>query len=160
MEPVTIFAPTLGRLLPQTYAIVRAARLVLHPAVERVILTGSRGIGGQPRPDSDVDLILVIARDALPAEGPEREKLLSAVIEVTVHMWQGTVECDLAAVYEWRACGLTCLAGQRATAPVCGNAEHCRFSIYKLQKGFSGDVPWAIIELERMYPVLEIWQRP
>jgi len=160
MELVTIFAPALEALLPQTYGLLHTARLVLHPAVERVILTGSRGIGGRPRPDSDVDLSLVVARGALPADQPEREQMLCAVIEATLLMWQGRVECDLAAVYDQRACGLNCLAGQRDAPSACDHGEHCQFGIYKLQKGFSGEVPWARIELERMYPVLEIWRRP
>jgi predicted nucleotidyltransferase len=160
MELVTIFAPALEALLPQTYRLLYTARLVLHPAVERVILTGSRGIGGRPRPDSDVDLSLVVARGALPADQLEREQMLCAVIEATLLMWQGMVECDLAAVYDQRACGLNCLAGQRDAPSACDYGERCRFGIYKMQKGFSGEVQWAVIELERMYPVLEIWRRP
>lgn len=159
MEPVTTFAPALESLLPQTYGLLQTAPLVLHPAVERVILSGSRGIGGRPRPDSDVDLSLVVARDALPADAPEREQMLCAVVEVTLSRWSGMVECDLTAVYDKRACGLYCLAGQRNAPLACDHGERCQFGIYKLQKGFSGDVPWAIIELERMYPVLEIWRR-
>jgi hypothetical protein len=155
MEPLTIFAPELARLLPETHAILQAAHLVLHPAVERVVLSGSRGLGGQPRPDSDVDLSLVVARDALPAGEPEREEFLRAVVETTLLAWRGSVECDLAAVYDERGCGLLCFSGQRDAPLACP----CRFGIYKLQKGFAGYVPWALIELPKVYPLLEIWRR-
>lgn len=159
MELVVIFVPELARLLPETHALLQAAHLVAHPAVERVVLTGSRGVGGAPRPDSDVDLSLVVARAALPADEPAREQLLRAVVETTLLAWRGPVECDLAAVYDERGCGLLCFRGQRDAPPECPQGGSCRFGIYKLQKGFAGYVPWAIIELPRVYPLLEIWRR-
>lgn len=106
MEPITTFAPQLAQSLPRTHALLCEARLTLHPAVERVTLSGSRGLDGRPRPDSDVDLTLVVARAALPSADPEREQLLRAVLETTLSSWRGTVECDLAAVFDERGCGL------------------------------------------------------
>lgn len=159
MEPITTFAPELARSLPLTDALLRAAGLTLHPAVERVALSGSRGLGGRPRPDSDVDLSLVIARDAMPAADPERERLLRAVLETTLSAWRGPVECDLAAVYDVLGCGLRCYAGRREAPPTCERAEGCRFGIYKLQKGFEGYVPWSVVDLARMPAMLEIWRR-
>lgn len=158
MEPIVVFAPELTRLLPETHALLQAAHLVVHPAVERVVLEGSRGVGGKPRPDSDVDLSLVVSRFALPADEPAREQLLRSVLEATLFAWRGTVECDLAAVYDERDCGLTCFSGQRDTSPACSQGGSCHFGIYKLQKGFAGYVPWAIIELPKVYPLLEIWR--
>lgn len=156
---MTNFSPALGALLPTTSAILRAAGLTLHPAVERVVLSGSRSLGGRPRPDSDVDLSLVVARGALPASEAGREQLLRDVLETTLSTWHGGVECDLAAIYDLRSCGLCCLEGQRDAPPACADDEECRFGIYKLQKGFSGELPWALVQLERIYPVLEIWRR-
>lgn len=158
MEPITTFAPQLAQSLPRTHALLCEARLTLHPAVERVTLSGSRGLDGRPRPDSDVDLTLVVARAALPSADPEREQLLRAVLETTLSSWRGTVECDLAAVFDERGCGLPCLAGRRDAPPACSRDDGCRFGLYKTQKGFDGYVPWEIIELERIYPVLEIWR--
>jgi hypothetical protein len=109
------------------------------------VLSGSRGLGGRPRPDSDVDLSLVVAHSALPASEAEREHVLRDVLETTLSTWHGSVECDLAAVYDLRSCGLRCLEGQRDAPPTCAYNEQCRFGLYKLQKGFSGEVPWAII---------------
>lgn len=159
MEPLAAFAPELARLLPGTHALLQAAHLVIHPAVERVVLTGSRGVRGAPRLDSDVDLSLVVDRAALPADEPAREQILRAVVETTLLAWRGPVECDLAALYDERGCGLLCFSGQRDTPPACPEGGGCRFGIYKLQKGFSGYVPWAIIELPKVYPLLEIWRR-
>jgi predicted nucleotidyltransferase len=67
----------------------------LHPAVERVVLSGSCGLDGRPRPDSDVDLSMVVARDALPAGEPEREQLLRSVLEATLSTWAGLIEDGL-----------------------------------------------------------------
>lgn len=159
MEPLTVFAPELARLLPETCALLQAAHMVVHPVVGRVVLTGSRGVGGAPRPDSDVDLSLVVADAALPADEPARERLLRAVVETTLSAWRGPVECDLAAIYDKRGCGLLCFSGRRNAPPACPQGGSCRFGIYKLQKGFAGDVPWAIIELPKVYPIVEIWRR-
>jgi hypothetical protein len=159
MESLVVFTPELARLLPETHALLQAAHLVVHPAVERVALTGSRGVGGAPRLDSDVDLSLVVARAALPPDEPARQQLLRSVVETTLLAWRGPVECDLAAVYDERGCGLACFSGQRDAPPDCPQNESCRFGIYKLQKGFAGYVPWAIIELSKVYPLLEIWRR-
>ncbi|NJN18417.1 MAG: hypothetical protein HC822_20255 [Oscillochloris sp.] len=158
-KPITTFNPLLAALLPQTHRLLQTAHLVLHPAVERLVLSGSRGIGGRPRPDSDLDLSLIVAGNALPATEPEREQVLRAVLQTTLSTWQGAVDCDLAAIYDERVCGLSCLAGQHTLPPACTNGEQCRFGVYKVQKGFAGFIPWAIIELGRMYPVLEIWRR-
>jgi hypothetical protein len=68
MDTITTFTPKLEAQLPETNAILQVANLVLHPAVERVALSSSRGLGGRPRPDSDVDLSLVVTRSALPAK--------------------------------------------------------------------------------------------
>lgn len=100
-----------------------------------------------------------MARAALPADKPAREKLLRAVLETTLLGWRGPVECDLAAVYDERGCNLLCFSGQRDAPQECPQGGNCRFGIYKQQKGFAGYVPWAIIELPRVYPLLEIWRR-
>jgi hypothetical protein len=155
----TEFSPDLGRLLPATHALLLASNLVFHPIVERVTLEGSRGLGGHPRPDSDVDLSLVVRPGALPAEEPAREALLRAVLATTLDSWHGPVECDLAAIEDERGCGLHCFAGERHQAPECPAGGGCRFGIYKIQRGMNGYVPWDIIRIDLLYPLLEIWRR-
>jgi hypothetical protein len=155
----TDFSPDLVRLLPATHALLLASNLVVHPAVERVTLEGSRGLGGYPRPDSDVDLSLVVGWGGLPADEPARETLLRAVLATTLDSWRGPVECDLAAIYDERSCGLRCFSGERHQAPECPAGGTCRFGIYKIQRGMNGCVPWDIIRVDLLYPLLEIWWR-
>lgn len=159
MTYLTDFSPDLVRLLPATHALLLASSLVVHPAVERVTLEGSRGLGGHPRPDSDVDLSLVVDSSALPTEEPAREALLRAVLVTTLECWRGPVECDLAAIYDQRGCGLRCFASERHQAPECPTGGTCHFGIYKIQRGMNGYVPWHIIRMELLYPLLEIWRR-
>ncbi|MFV9506116.1 MAG: hypothetical protein AB4911_16315 [Oscillochloridaceae bacterium umkhey_bin13] len=116
-------------------------------------------MGGSPRPDSDLDLSLIVAASALPDDDPAREQVLRAVIETTLTAWRGTVACDLAAIFAMRRCDLHCFAGIVTTPPVCPDDAGCRFGIYKLQKGFEGYVAWDGIVPERIYPLLEIWRR-
>jgi hypothetical protein len=159
MTHLTDFSPDLGRRLPATHALLLASNLVVHPAVERVTLEGSRGLGGHPRPDSDVDLSLVVDWRALPAEERARETLLRIVLATTLDSWRGPVECDLAAIEDERGCGLRCFAGERYQVPECPAGGACRFGIYKVQRGFNGYVPWGSIRVELLYPLLEIWRR-
>jgi hypothetical protein len=159
MIHLTDFLPDLVRLLPATHALLLASNLVVHPAVERVTLEGSRGLGGHARPDSDVDLSLVLCWGALPAEEPARETLLRTMLAITLDAWHGPVECDLAAIYDERKCGLRCFAGERHQAPECPAGGTCRFGIYKIQRGMNGYVPWDIIRVDLLYPLLEIWRR-
>jgi hypothetical protein len=153
------FLPDLMRLLPATHALLLASNLVVHPTVERVTLAGSRGLGGHPRPDSDVDLSLVVRTSLLPAEEPARERLLRAALTATLDAWRGPVECDLAAIYDERGCGLGCFSGELHQVPDCPAGGACRFGIYKMQRGIDGYVPWDIIRMDRLYPLLEIWRR-
>jgi hypothetical protein len=159
MTHLTDFSPGLARLLPATHALLLASNLVVHPAVERITLEGSRGLVGHPRPDSDVDLSLVVGSGALPAEEPARETLLRAALATTLASWRGPAECDLAAIYDERGCGLRCFAGERHQAPECPIGGGCRFGIYKIQRGMNGYVPWDMIRMNLLYPVLEIWRR-
>jgi hypothetical protein len=159
MTQLTDFSPELVRRLPATHALLVESNLVVHPVVERVTLEGSRGLGGHPRPESDVDLSLVVRRGALPAEEPAREALLREVLATTLESWRGPVECDLAAIYDERGCGVPCFAGERHEARECPIGSACRFGIYKMQRGIDGYVPWDIIRMDLLYPLLEIWRR-
>jgi len=159
MRHLTDFSPDLVQLLPATHALLLASNLVVHPAVERVTLEGSRGLGGHPRPTSDVDLSLVVDWGALPAEEGARETLLRTVLATTLDSWRGPVECDLAAIYDQRGCGLCCFSGEQHQVLECPAGGACRFGIYKVQRGMNGYVLWDSIRMELLYPLLEIWRR-
>ncbi|MBK8031188.1 MAG: nucleotidyltransferase domain-containing protein [Chloroflexi bacterium] len=99
MSPITRYSPQLDRLLPQTAALLKITRWQVHPGVLRVVLIGSRGLDGHPRPDSDIDLSLIVDPAMLPPAEPEREQFLRAVIETTLNSWQSPVEVDVAAPF-------------------------------------------------------------
>jgi hypothetical protein len=158
MRTITTFEPDFQKLLPETYAIVSAANLTVHDAVTMVVLEGSRGLEGKPRPDSDVDVSLLVDGTALPPDDPAREALLRDVIDTTLDHWRGAVELDTAAVFDIGH-GLA-LFEQRyydeTFLPECADG---RFGIYKTQKGFNGYVPPSVIDLKLVYPMLVIWRR-
>lgn len=155
---VLTFEPALAVLLPETHALLCSANLVVHPAVARIVLAGSRGPAGGYRPDSDVDLSLVVETRLLPSDEPQRAALLRDVLRTTLDHWQGPVEADLAAVFERREGGLRAFDVQRYDAVLFPSGE-IGFGVYKIQKGFTGYVPAHILQPERMYPCLLIWRR-
>jgi len=155
LHPITDFVPHLPTSLPETFALLQSANLLQHPAVQRVTLHGSRGLAGGFRPDSDIDLSLLV-------EMPEELdlRLLDEVIKTTLEGWQASVEIDLAAIFAIHPCGLACFEVATWTEGVCpcSGGLGC-FGLYKIQKGFHGLVENAGIEVKHMYPCLKIWQR-
>lgn len=158
MAPVMIFSPTFVHLLPATHTLLQAVNLTIHPGVERIVLHGSRGPAGGAHPGSDLDLSLIVA---LPSElgATELEALLQAVFETTFRAWQAEIELDLAIVFETRACALKCFTQTSWHEGLCSIGGLDCFGLYKVQKGFSGLVTNAGIQVKRMYPCLEIWRR-
>jgi len=159
VEEILEFNPFLVACLPVTHALLKAAHLTVHSCVDRVVLHGSRGLAGGYRPDSDLDLSLIVEPPAsLPPAA--MDALLQEVLETTLHHWQGAVEADLAAVFEVRDCGLKCfdLTAWEDSSCLLGG-EDC-FGLYKIQKGFRGRVEHAGVQVKRMIPCLTIWQRP
>ncbi len=65
MIEITQFHAGLAAELPRTHSLLQSAHLVIHEAVERIVLHGSRGISGHPREDSDIDLSLVVSTEVL-----------------------------------------------------------------------------------------------
>lgn len=145
-------------LLPATYHLLVSANLTVHPTVSRIILHGSRGLAGGYRPDSDVDLSLIVDTPPLPAS-PSLEALLQEVAETTLHHWQATVEADLAIIFDTRQCGLGCFDQTTWNEQLCLKGGVDCFGLYKVQKGFNGLVTNAGVQVKLMYPCLKIWQR-
>lgn len=152
------FSPAFMQNLPDTLALLQSANLVVHPLVTRIVLHGSRGLAGGPRPDPDVDLSLIVdLPGSLPAA--QLEPLLRAVFETTFNAWRSAIEPDLAVIFETRACALHCFTQTHWQENLCPIGGRDCFGLYKIQKGFSGLVTNAGIEVRRMYPCLEIWRR-
>lgn len=144
---------------PYTCALLRRGGLVIHPAVAWVALIGSRGAGGAPRPESDIDLSLVVDSAALPPAGPERTALLEAVLHTTLDAWRGPVELDLAAPFDiGGCCGLRCFGALVYDPAVVGERGVDCFGLYKIQCGFQGYVTSGA-DVRKIYPLIVLWSR-
>ena len=150
------FGPYFADALPETYALIMSANLIVHPTVSRLILHGSRGPAGGYRSTSDIDLSLIV--DA--PQTPDIENWLPEVLETTLSHWQADIELDLAVVFDLRNCKLGCFEQTRWDERFCQVGGMDCFGLYKTQKGFTGLVTNAGIQIKLMYPCLKIWQRP
>ncbi len=149
------FETNFASLLPETHALMLSSNLTVHPLVRRIILHGSRGLAGGCRPDSDIDLSLVVD---LP-HGADLECQLREVLEIALDHWRASAEPDLAVVFDIRGCGLSCFDRRAWDERACTQGGIDCFGLYKTQKGFHGLVVNASIQVKLMYPCLKIWQR-
>ena len=92
------FEAQLEAARPDTAELLRSAQLTVHPAVSWITLHGSRGLASGHRPDSDVDLCLVVDAARL-ANAPDPAAFLDQVLRTTLDAWAGPVEADLAAAW-------------------------------------------------------------
>jgi len=155
---ISTFNPSLKTLLPETHALLTNSNLTIHPQVSRIILHGSRGPANTYQPNSDMDLSLIVKPSPkIPQE--QCEDLFHDAFHATKNNWQGTVDLDLAVVFDIRHCGLKCFEhttwDDGICQPDCG--VDC-FGLYKIGKGFNGLVTNAGIQVKLMYPCLKIWQ--
>lgn len=154
---IGLFASACAKALPETHALLMGAKLTVHPAVVRVVLHGSRGLAGGYRPDSDIDLSLLV--DIRDVADEALEPLLRAVFTTTFEHWQSPIEPDLAIVFDRQGCGLRCFARTAWDETLCpGRGVDC-FGLYKVQKGFTGIVDGAGVQVRLMYPCLTVWER-
>ncbi len=158
MTCISEFEKQLATYLPATHALLLASNLTVHAGVSRIILHGSRGLKGGYRPDSDIDLSLLVDMSPSLAQS-ELEALLRAVWETTANSWRGTIEADLAVVFDVRNCGLKCFDRTTFDPEFCSLGGVDFFGLYKVQKGFNGLVTNAGVQVKRMYPCLKIWTR-
>ena len=100
--------PCLREMLPNAFEIIGSSDLTIHEAVYAVVLEGSRGLRGGFRPDSDIDLSLLIDTETL-VKSDDRGALLKNVIDVTLSSWKSPYELDTAAVFDKGGCGLNLL---------------------------------------------------
>jgi hypothetical protein len=153
-----IFSPTFVQHLPDTHALLQAADLTIHPSVEWIILHGSRGLAGDSRLNSDLDLCLIVDLSA-DIQATELAPFLQTVFEITFNAWKSGIELNLAVIFETHACALHCFTQTNWREGLCTIGGMDCFGLYKTQKGFTGLVTNAGIQVKRMYPCLEIWQR-
>lgn len=139
MIKVTEFENEFTNLLPETYNLLRSANLIVRHSVQGIILHGSRGLAGGYRPDSDVDLSLIVSTSQL-SNGLDLDGFLREVLEITLGYWQSTIKPDLAAIFDTKNCDLKCFDKTTFDERACKIGGIDCFGIYKIQKGFNGFV--------------------
>ncbi|MBN1188775.1 MAG: nucleotidyltransferase domain-containing protein [Dehalococcoidales bacterium] len=160
MINIMSFVPGLILQLPATHALLKSANLVVHQGVSRIVLHGSRGTAGGFRPDSDIDLSLLV--EPLDPFRPDLAAYLDNIAEITFSQWQSPVEPDMAVVFDIRDCRLRCFdrTSWAEKENICTEDGKDCFGLYKNRKGFNGLVINAGVQVRLMYPCLNIWQRP
>lgn len=138
--------------LDQTEAILKDGTLVIHDCITQIVLMGSRGLKGGFRPNSDIDLGLVMDNRFQPGE-----ELCREAAELTLSHWKSEIELDIALVFDKMNCGLMCYRRQSYDPTLCSHQIDC-IGLYKIQKGFSGFVPEIGLNVKTIYPILTIWQ--
>jgi predicted nucleotidyltransferase len=143
--------------LPEAYEILSSSHLTIHDAVRAVVLTGSRGLKGGRRPDSDIDLSLIV--DSESAWDPHgRSFVLNEILVTTISTGSSLVELDTVAVFDKLSCGLVCFEATQFTDLRCQRMRPDCVGLYKTQKGFRGFVPAIGLLMESVYPMTTIWR--
>jgi predicted nucleotidyltransferase len=148
----------LALLLPETWALLRSSNLTIHPRVFRITLHGSRGLAGGFRPDSDIDLCLLVDTGGL-SDRSGLAALLEDVLYTTLTNWQAPIEADLAAVYDRLGCELKCFERESFDEELCPSEGIDCIGLYKVQKGFNGFVENRDIRVQQMYPLVQVWEK-
>jgi hypothetical protein len=138
-----------------TRTLILDAGLLIHDAVDRITLHGSRGPKGGARASSDLDLCFVVNASSL-AAASDREELLREVILTALSGWNGTVKLDVAAVFDRSGCQLRCLNVTELNPNLCINTVDC-MGIFKIPEGY---ISGPSVDCSLMYPLVEIWSRP
>lgn len=144
---------------PGLHSILCSSKLVIHPTVSQITLHGSRGLAGNSRPDSDIDLSLLVSKPVQPKVDHQLEGLMQAVLNVTLSNWNSPVELDLAAIFPIHPCNFVCFQVNNYDPALCSVGGVDCFGIYKIQKGFSGFVLNSGIQVEKMYPLITVWKK-
>jgi hypothetical protein len=153
MVKITRFCPIFAKQLPDTNTLLVEACLWVHEAVEKITLHGSRGPQGGTRPDSDMDLCLVVNSHTLDA-AKDRDALLREALNTTLNGWRSEVKLDIAAVFDTSHCGLRCLDLNEHDPDLCPGMVDC-MGIFKIP---DGDVSGSAVDCSKMYPLITIWQ--
>lgn len=148
----------LKNLLPITYDILNEANLVVHPYVNKIVLSGSRGLSNCFREDSDIDLSLLVDLQLLDSE-VNKEKVLKEVLDVTLNNWISRVELDTVAVFDICSCKLACFNYENYSDVICKDGGTDCLGLYKIQKGFCGLVPKIGISISLIHPIITVWER-
>lgn len=143
--------------LPETYRILESSNLIVHPYVYKIVLTGSRGLAGNYREDSDIDLSLLVEGIKLKNEADE-EMLLKKILNITLSAWKSSVELDTVVIFDISSCGLNCFDSKTFEDRTCKEKGIDCLGLYKIQKGFVGYVPKVGVDIQKVYPMITVWE--
>jgi hypothetical protein len=126
IDGITDVNGRVASLLPETWALLRSSNLTVHPRVFRIPRHGSRGLAGGFRPDSDIDLTLLV----------------------------DTVGLSENSDYDRLGCGLKCFEWESFDERSCENGGLDCFGFYKVQKGYPGFVEHAGVNVRKTNPLI------
>ena len=155
MKHITEFGQRFKSILPETCKSLIESNLWVHESVSTITLHGSRGLSANSRPNSDIDLTLLITANRLDQES-DPASFLAKVLNTSLANWKGEFELDLAVAFDKLNCGLKCFEFEAFESSVCEATIDC-IGLYKLQKGFKGFVTGPIVDVSKMYPLITIW---
>lgn len=156
MKRITTFTDDFVNAVPETHDILVHANLVVSDSVSQITLHGSRGLGGRARPESDIDLVLIINASQL-AQEKDVDRFLRTIFFITLDNWKGSVPLDLAVVFDKKCCGLKCFLVREFDPSLCITMGDC-LGFFKVQKGFNGFVSGPAVDCSKMYPFITIWK--
>lgn len=152
------FDSSFEAMLPQTSRLLKDGRLVVDPRVSSIILYGSRGPAGGCRPDSDVNLCLVVDDSGLDRESEfEHQAAMKAILEETLSQWQGEAPLDLEAIFDIHGCFMRCLRNPAINIKRCPYHGVDCFGVCKLRRGEAHYMLQTGQQVNRIRPCLEIW---
>lgn len=157
MIRVTEFESTFVTALPETHKLLASVNLTFHPSVSKITLHGSRGLAGGYRPDSDVDLCLIVNTDQW-SNDLDLDRLLEDVLTTTLTNWQSPVKADIAAVFDVANCDLKCFDRTAFDEKLCPTGGADCFGLRKIPEGASVVIVGTGVQVEKMYPCLTIWR--
>ena len=146
-----------SKIPSETQKILDQVDLIVHEAVSKITLHGSRGLAGGFRPDSDIDLTLMVDSHAF-SLAQDKTALMERILSTTLENWKSPVELDLAIAYDKSSCGLLCLNVEQFDPGLCKTTTNC-MGIFKKQKGFSGFVSGDFLDARKMYPLIVVWEK-
>ena len=152
------FKPELKEKLPETYEILKAAKIKVNPRVKKITLHGSRGPAGKFRINSDLDLCLVTDIDLQLIPEQHWDILLRRVLQITLKGSECPVELDAAVIFDHIGCGLRCFAVGEYDQLKCRSESEGCMGVYKLNQGWKGFLP-PITKVGKMYPYMTIWEK-
>ena len=104
-EIIIGFSDALKEKLPESFSILCGANLTIHKSITHILLSGSRGLLGGYRTDSDIDLTLV-ADNIFLKQSKNEEKVLKEILDITILNWKGKVDLDTAVIFDINNCEL------------------------------------------------------